>query len=188
MGLTNLFNKIRGRWDTRRETAERSKLAAQAIRSQNDSLLNSVLDMGPIEGRTDLLLGAAIDTDNVEIFKIVLAKQAGSDPNIVLSQDGGGYGVVEISNQPLIYKAILEDKPKIAGYLAANPATDITAPAGATTTVCGGGHAGMAYAVTFKSPYSTPLEAAKEKGMQDVAAILAARMSGLKASPLAPAP
>lgn len=176
-GFTALFNKMLDNMEKSRNAAARSHMALCAIEHRDVLALRHVLAQGPIPHQTNILLDAALKTDDVGIFDVVLSQQAQSDPNTVLCSGAGSWVSMSQSSAPLIYRAIQDNKPNIALYLAKSPALDMTAPGGSSYIYCSAGIAGSGYGITEKSPYSTPLEAAREKKMDPVVAVLNERMA-----------
>ena len=104
-------------------------LAVQAIQAQDVEELTAALNRDDWSMRQVwALFMSAIDSDNVEIFALVLDSVYDGDPNrtLYLREDTGPEGPSFLTQISLLSRAITQRKQNVAIWLAKNPRTDIT--------------------------------------------------------------
>ncbi|MBI2234966.1 MAG: hypothetical protein HYU57_08320 [Micavibrio aeruginosavorus] len=182
--LKEIFRNVLARHEAAREQKAQAAQVIDAIAREDLSRVQDILLQTRFDDQKqrDDMLAAAIRSDNPSIFETVLDKVADGNRNYTL---GDEYSVMLESSTyvhalPLLSYAIAEGSSLVAWTLASDEKTDIAATGKTNQYVHAvGGYYGIA-TTCIESTHKTPLELARNAGMNDVAAVLASREAALK--------
>ena len=174
--VSKYFNDRTKRREEEESFFKNQNLLIEAIESKDSQAVSSLFDEikdSPLltTHAYDLLLRAAIRTDDVAIFSTLLSAKSSPDYWFNRPSQDMGYAYSE----HILYAAIKADSKDIALFLARNKDVSVDT-SGMTIQSYGVGKKSTTF-TTKVTPYPAPLDLAEQKGMNRVAAVLAARMS-----------